>query len=101
MLAGRVRWWSHGVSFSVACLFVGVIAISWKGSEETWELMVERILPWMAMCFFACTVGFAVPVPASAATRSHFHLFFSDLPAISERLKVYQPKSLKMRLKLL
>merc|ERR1711967_209454 len=32
-----------------------------------WEPMVELILPWMTMAFFACTVGFAVPVQALAA----------------------------------
>merc|ERR1719389_1064073 len=56
-----------GSTHLLGCFLAGVIATSWKGFAEIWEPMVEPILPWMTMCFFACTVGFAVPVSALAA----------------------------------
>merc|ERR1711990_356889 len=56
-----------GSTHLLGCFLAGVIATSWKGFAEIWEPMVEPILPWMTMGFFACTVGFAVPVSALAA----------------------------------
>jgi Kef-type K+ transport system membrane component KefB len=56
-----------GSTHLLGCFLAGVIATSWKGFGEIWEPMVEPILPWMTMGFFACTVGFAVPVSALAA----------------------------------
>merc|ERR1711998_372064 len=56
-----------GSTHLLGCFLAGVIATSWKGFAEIWEPMVEPILPWMTMCFFACTVGFAFPVSALAA----------------------------------
>jgi Kef-type K+ transport system membrane component KefB len=56
-----------GSTHLLGCFLAGVIATSWKGFPEIWEPMVEPILPWMTMGFFACTVGFAVPVSALAA----------------------------------
>jgi len=56
-----------GSTHLLGCFLAGVIATSWKGFGEIWEPMVEPILPWMTMCFFSCTVGFAVPVSALAA----------------------------------
>jgi len=56
-----------GSTHLLGCFLAGVIATSWKGFGEIWEPMVEPLLPWMTMCFFACTVGFAVPVSALAA----------------------------------
>merc|ERR1711988_2097156 len=55
-----------GSTHLLGCFLAGVIATSWKGFGEIWEPMVEPILPWMTMCFFACTVGFAVLVSAMA-----------------------------------
>lgn len=56
-----------GSTHLLGCFLAGVIATSWKAFPEIWEPMVEPILPWMTMCFFACTVGFAVPAEALAA----------------------------------
>jgi len=56
-----------GSTHLLGCFLAGVIATAWKGFGEIWEPMVEPILPWMTMCFFSCTVGFAVPVSALAA----------------------------------
>merc|ERR1711976_1111056 len=56
-----------GSTHLLGCFLAGVIATSWRGFGEIWEPMVEPILPWMTMGFFACTVGFAVPVSALAA----------------------------------
>merc|ERR1719389_1280002 len=56
-----------GSTHLLGCFLAGVIATAWKGFPEIWEPMVEPILPWMTMGFFACTVGFAVPVSALAA----------------------------------
>merc|ERR1712118_65158 len=56
-----------GSTHLLGCFLAGVIATAWKGFPEIWEPMVEPILPWMTMAFFACTVGFAVPVQALAA----------------------------------
>merc|ERR1711998_555210 len=56
-----------GSTHLLGCFLAGVIATAWKGFGEIWEPMVEPILPWMTMAFFACTVGFAVPVSALAA----------------------------------
>merc|ERR1712070_422426 len=69
-----------GSTHLLGCFLAGVVATSWKGFQEIWEPMVEPILPWMTMAFFACTgtakptvqakkamVGFAVPVQALAA----------------------------------
>merc|ERR1712146_829083 len=56
-----------GSTHLLGCFLAGVIATAWKGFAEIWEPMVEPILPWMTMGFFACTVGFAVPVSALAA----------------------------------
>merc|ERR1711934_1235330 len=56
-----------GSTHLLGCFLAGVIATSWKGFAEIWEPMVEPVLPWMTMCFFSCTVGFAVPVQALAA----------------------------------
>merc|ERR1719271_271772 len=56
-----------GSTHLLGCFLAGVVATAWKGFQEIWEPMVEPILPWMTMAFFACTVGFAVPVSALAA----------------------------------
>merc|ERR1711943_24351 len=56
-----------GSTHLLGCFLAGVVATAWKGFAEIWEPMVEPILPWMTMCFFSCTVGFAVPVSALAA----------------------------------
>merc|ERR1712227_19959 len=56
-----------GSTHLLGCFLAGVVATAWKSFGEIWEPMVEPILPWMTMCFFACTVGFAVPVSALAA----------------------------------
>merc|ERR1711871_918662 len=56
-----------GSTHLLGCFLAGVVATAWKGFPEIWEPMVEPILPWMTMAFFACTVGFAVPVSALAA----------------------------------
>merc|ERR1711943_166087 len=56
-----------GSTHLLGCFLAGVVATAWKGFAEIWEPMVEPILPWMTMCFFSCTVGFAVPVQALAA----------------------------------
>jgi Kef-type K+ transport system membrane component KefB len=56
-----------GSTHLLGCFLAGVIATSWKDFAGIWEPMVEPILPWMTMGFFACTVGFAVPVSALAA----------------------------------
>jgi len=56
-----------GSTHLLGCFLAGVIATAWKSFAEIWEPMVEPILPWMTMSFFACTVGFAVPAEALAA----------------------------------
>merc|ERR1719163_528415 len=56
-----------GSTHLLGCFLAGVVATAWKSFAEIWEPMVEPVLPWMTMCFFACTVGFAVPVSALAA----------------------------------
>jgi Kef-type K+ transport system membrane component KefB len=56
-----------GSTHLLGCFLAGVVATAWKGFAEIWEPMVEPILPWMTMAFFACSVGFAVPVSALAA----------------------------------
>lgn len=56
-----------GSTHLLGCFLAGVIATAWKSFPDTWEPMVEPILPWMTMSFFACTVGFAVPAEALAA----------------------------------
>merc|ERR1719174_1700501 len=56
-----------GSTHLLGCFLAGVVATSWKSFPEIWEPMVEPILPWMTMAFFACSVGFAVPVSALAA----------------------------------
>merc|ERR1719453_537798 len=53
-----------GSTHLLGCFLAGVVATAWKGFAEIWEPMVEPILPWMTMAFFACSVGFAVPVSA-------------------------------------
>jgi Kef-type K+ transport system membrane component KefB len=54
-----------GSTHLLGCFLAGVIATSWKGFPEIWEPMVEPILPWMTMGFFACTVGFFAAKPTS------------------------------------
>jgi Kef-type K+ transport system membrane component KefB len=56
-----------GSTHLLGCFLAGVVATAWKQFPEIWEPMVEPILPWMTMAFFACSVGFAVPVSALAA----------------------------------
>jgi Kef-type K+ transport system membrane component KefB len=56
-----------GSTHLLGCFLAGVIATAWPSFQETWEPLVAPLLPWMTMAFFACTVGFAVPLEALAA----------------------------------
>merc|ERR1711908_93379 len=42
----------------------GMLATTWPHFQETWDELCEPVLPWLCRCFFACTVGFAIPKEA-------------------------------------
>jgi len=56
-----------GSTHLLGCFLAGVMSTAWKPFSGIWEPAVEPVLPWLTMIFFACTVGFAVPVEALAA----------------------------------
>jgi len=51
-------------SYLLGAFMSGMIATTWPRFQETWEEICEPVLPWLCRCFFACTVGFAVPASA-------------------------------------
>lgn len=51
-------------SYLLGAFMAGMIATTWPRFQETWEEICEPVLPWLCRCFFACTVGFAVPASA-------------------------------------
>jgi Kef-type K+ transport system membrane component KefB len=51
-------------SYLLGAFMAGMLATTWPRFQETWDELCEPVLPWLCRCFFACTVGFAVPVAA-------------------------------------
>jgi len=68
MLVGAVGviWLADRVhsSYLLGAFMAGMIATTWPHFLDTWDELCEPVLPWLCRCFFACTVGFAVPVEA-------------------------------------
>merc|ERR1712137_374375 len=53
-------------SYLLGAFMAGMLATTWPHFLETWDELAEPVLPWLCRCFFACTVGFAVPAYALA-----------------------------------
>merc|ERR1712070_607057 len=53
-------------SYLLGAFMAGMIATTWPHFQDTWDELCEPVLPWLCRCFFACTVGFAVPAAALA-----------------------------------
>merc|ERR1719502_226245 len=53
-------------SYLLGAFMAGMIATTWPHFLDTWDELCEPVLPWLCRCFFACTVGFAVPAAALA-----------------------------------
>lgn len=53
-------------SYLLGAFMAGMLATTWPHFMETWDELAEPVLPWLCRCFFACTVGFAVPAYALA-----------------------------------
>lgn len=53
-------------SYLLGAFMSGMIATTWPHFTDVWDELCEPVLPWLCRCFFACTVGFAVPVAALA-----------------------------------
>merc|ERR1711998_758006 len=51
-------------SYLLGAFMAGMLATTWPHFQDTWDELCEPVLPWLCRCFFACTVGFAVPVAA-------------------------------------
>merc|ERR1711998_647228 len=51
-------------SYLLGAFMAGMLATTWPHFLETWDELCEPVLPWLCRCFFACTVGFAVPAAA-------------------------------------
>jgi Kef-type K+ transport system membrane component KefB len=51
-------------SYLLGAFMAGMLATTWPHFLETWDELCEPVLPWLCRCFFACTVGFAVPAEA-------------------------------------
>jgi len=54
-------------SYLLGAFMAGMLATTWPHFQDTWDELCEPVLPWLCRCFFACTVGFAVPVKALAS----------------------------------
>merc|ERR1719390_533036 len=54
-------------SYLLGAFMAGMLATTWPHFLETWDELCEPVLPWLCRCFFACTVGFAVPAAALAS----------------------------------
>jgi Kef-type K+ transport system membrane component KefB len=71
MLIGAVGivWLADHIesSYLLGAFMAGMLATTWPHFLETWDELCEPVLPWLCRCFFACTVGFAVPVQALAS----------------------------------
>jgi Kef-type K+ transport system membrane component KefB len=48
----------------LGAFMAGMLATTWPHFQETWDELCEPVLPWLCRCFFACTVGFAIPKEA-------------------------------------
>jgi len=48
----------------LGAFMAGMLATTWPKFQETWDELCEPVLPWLCRCFFACTVGFAIPITA-------------------------------------
>jgi len=55
-------------SYLLGAFMAGMLATTWPRFADTWDELCEPVLPWLCRCFFACTVGFAVPVQALAGS---------------------------------
>lgn len=53
-------------SYLLGAFMAGMLATTWPHFLDTWDELCEPVLPWLCRCFFACTVGFAVPAQALA-----------------------------------
>jgi len=53
-------------SYLLGAFMAGMLATTWPHFQDTWDELCEPVLPWLCRCFFACTVGFAVPAAALA-----------------------------------
>merc|ERR1719454_1779416 len=51
-------------SYLLGAFMAGMLATTWPRFQETWDELCEPVLPWLCRCFFACTVGFAIPAKA-------------------------------------
>merc|ERR1719198_1017794 len=51
-------------SYLLGAFMAGMLATTWPHFLDTWDELCEPVLPWLCRCFFACTVGFAVPAKA-------------------------------------
>jgi len=54
-------------SYLLGAFMAGMLATIWPHFQDTWDEICEPVLPWLCRCFFACTVGFAVPAAALAS----------------------------------
>merc|ERR1719506_2093196 len=54
-------------SYLLGAFMAGMLATIWPHFQDTWDELCEPVLPWLCRCFFACTVGFAVPAAALAS----------------------------------
>merc|ERR1712065_59192 len=50
--------------YLLGAFMAGMLATTWPHFADSWDELCEPVLPWLCRCFFACTVGFAVPVAA-------------------------------------
>jgi Kef-type K+ transport system membrane component KefB len=70
MLLGAVGivWVAQTIqsSYLLGAFMAGMLSTTWPHFQETWDEIAEGVLPWLCRCFFACTVGFAVPAYALA-----------------------------------
>jgi Kef-type K+ transport system membrane component KefB len=51
-------------SYLLGAFMAGMLATIWPHFQDTWDELCEPVLPWLCRCFFACSVGFAVPAAA-------------------------------------
>merc|ERR1711998_739474 len=54
-------------SYLLGAFMAGMLATIWPRFQDTWDELCEPVLPWLRRCFFACSVGFAVPAQALAS----------------------------------
>jgi len=56
-----------GSTYLLGAFMAGMIATACPSFENKWDEISAPVIPWLARAFFACTVGFSVPVTSMSA----------------------------------